>query len=129
MAKITTEELDARIRDLAARCRLDSYTSFVEEFPILRELFPALTTGRSELLAGANPRALTQDECAIVFKMVGAIVETNFALREHAEHVALMTKNWSQAFTHLRAVGDKVERFANFQTVDVEQEDATEGVS
>lgn len=116
-----TEELDALINELGPRCRLDSYTSFVQELPVLRELMPALATGRTELLAAANPRPLSQDECAAMFKLVGGLIETNFALREHAEQLALMTTNWAQAFKHLHSVGDKVARFANFQPVEGRQ--------
>jgi hypothetical protein len=108
-------ELDGRIAELAKRARLDGWTSFVEALQVPAELAPAIMTGRVELLKITPTRDYSAAEVAVLFKLIGALMETNAALREHAQEVAHLVDNWASAFKTLAAVGAKVEKFANFR--------------
>jgi hypothetical protein len=109
------EALDAQITDLATRCRLDDWSSFIEELQVPGDIAPALITGRPEMLRAVQPRALTAEETAALIKVLGGLIETNNALREHARQLATFTEQWTTLFTGLHNVGEKIERFANFK--------------
>lgn len=57
------------------------------------ELAVAFMTGRPELIGLAAPRVLTEAECAAVYKLVGALIRTNFALQAHANEIGRMADN------------------------------------
>lgn len=111
-----TAELDAEITRLAEICKLDRWTSFIDVMRVPGDMYPALATGRPELIKLMQPRDLKAEEVKVLFDVIAGLIETNFALREHAEQVAKMVENWTDAFSQLRSVGDKIEHFANFKT-------------
>ena len=96
---------------------LDCWTAFIEEMQVPREIALAIHTGRPELLALAKPRALSEAECKILYDLIGNLIRTNVALRQHAEHTATMVENWATAFKGLRRIGDDIVEFANFRSV------------
>jgi len=109
------EALDNQITDLAERCRLRDWSHYIESIELPQDVLPALMTGRPELLRTVRPRALTEDEAAKLYKAMAGLIETNMALREHAEQLAQLTNNWAQQFAGLHGVGEKIQRFANFK--------------
>jgi len=68
--------------------KLASPQAFIRELRVPAELLPAITTGRTELIALATPRALTAEECRALYALIGALIDTNAALRDHATAVA-----------------------------------------
>lgn len=117
-------DLEALIKQLAEKCKLDSWNSFVENMQVPADIYPALMTNRPELLKIAPPRALSKEECAVIYKILAGLLETNAALREHAEQVAHFVDLWSDAFKHLRGLGERIQKFANFRYQDDENDDA-----
>lgn len=118
--KNKAQELDETIKRLASECRLDAWTAFVDEMRVPGDMYPALASGRPELIKLIQPRALTAEEAKPLFDIIASLIGTNMALREHAEQLALFTHNWATAFTALRSVGERIERFAMFDHGDTE---------
>jgi len=114
------EEFDAQVTDLAARCRLRDWADFIEDIKVPQDIAPALITGRAELLRAMPPRTLEPWETEALYKAFAGLIETNAALREHAEQLAKLTDNWAQQFAGLHGVGEKIQRFANFKRSDDE---------
>jgi hypothetical protein len=113
------EQLEEQIIRLSQQCKLDTWTQFVDELKIPMDIYPALASGRPELIKLAKPRDLTAVETEALLNIIGCLIETNFALREHAAQLADFVGTWTDAFKHLRSVGDRIQRFALF---DHEQE-------
>jgi hypothetical protein len=107
-------ELDAYIKDIRRRCNLDSWTHFVNDVDVPGDLYPALASNRPELIKAIPPRQLEPEEAKALFNIIGTLIETNAALKEHAAHTAKMVLQWGDAFKHLRSLGYSIERFATF---------------
>lgn len=123
MPKPTAYDIDNHIMELAKRAKLDSWTAFVEELKVPPELVPALMTGRPELIRLAPARACNADEVKVLLTVIGGLLETNYALREHAAEVAQLVRNWTSAFDTLGTVGRKIGKFALFQHADAAKPD------
>ena len=95
--------------------RLESWTSFVESINVPGDILPALMTGRPELLRIVKGRALTADECTAIYKLVSVLIDTNMALREHAQLVAQLTQNMMGGFQAINAHAKRIDDFANFK--------------
>jgi len=123
-ARVNTRdrELKEQIIDLAKRARLDGWNEFVEELKVPSELTTALVTNRPELIRLAQPRPLTAEEAKALYTLIGALLETNTALREHAECVSIMVRNWSGAINGLFGVARRISRFAEFRHADAAAE-------
>lgn len=119
-------ELDAEIKRLASACRLDAWTAFVDEMKVPSDIYPALASGRPELIELIQPRALTAEEAKPLFAIIATLIGTNFALRQHSEQLAAFTHNWADSFKALHAVGSRIERFANFDHGSDDDDDATQ---
>jgi hypothetical protein len=96
---------------------LDSQYSFVDEMTVPMDLSVALLTGRNELLALARPRAITAEEHAVLLKLIGGLIRTNQALREHSSQVAQVVDNWMSQFKGLSGVANQIGHFANFRPI------------
>lgn len=116
-------ELQDKVTELAAKAKLDSWNSFVEELQIPSELYPALVTSRPELIKVAKPRPLTAEETAVLYRLIGALIETNQALREHASAVSSFVKEWVSSISGAMTNARKVAAFARFQHDYVEGEE------
>lgn len=116
-------ELQERVIELAAKAKLDSWNSFVEELPVPAELFPALVTNRVELIKLAKPRGLSLEEVAALYKLIAGLMETNQALREHASNVATLVQDWLATQAGALTLARKVAAFARFQHDYVESEE------
>lgn len=122
--KVSKEaELTQQIVDLAKRARLDSWHEFVETLQVPSELIPALITMRPELIKLASVRGLTKDEAQALYTLIGALIETNMILRQHAQEVASMTKNWMGSVHGMVTVADRLVRFAEFRHADAAADD------
>jgi hypothetical protein len=117
-----TEQLDEMITELSARCKLEGWEQLVEECTIPSDLLPALMTGRRELLAAVQPRAMTAEEVGHLYKLLIVLMETNMALQQHAQQVAQQVHIWTDAFKQLHSVGNRIEHFANFRRTDQSDE-------
>lgn len=110
-----TDDLNDHITEINERQRLDSWTAFVDELQVPSELYPAILTLRHELVRAAPVRAMNEQEVRALYALIAGLLETNAALREHAQEVAKLVSNWGDAFTALRGVGRRIENFANFR--------------
>lgn len=119
------EEMDEVLRTLNQKGGLANWTSFIEELQVPGDLYPALMTGRPELLRAVQPRALTADEAAVLYRLIAGLMGTNSALRMHAQEVAKLVQAWGGAFKTLSSVGQRIERFANFQPSEQEDDDGS----
>lgn len=115
MKPTATELLDAEIDRLSEATKLNSWTDFIDALNVPADLFPALMANRPELVKLVKPRPLSTDEHKVYLELIAGILETNRALREHAQQLAQLTGNWADAFTALRSIGQRIERFANFK--------------
>lgn len=109
------QEFNDRIVALAKQAKLDSWNSFVRELPLPAEIMPALQTGRPELLVLAQPRPMNADEVGAMFKLVGGLIETMFALREHAEELHHLARDLRQQYSGTVRLAEKIEQFAGFE--------------
>ena len=119
------QRITAEIEDYRERTKLESWNSFVEELQVPMELYPALVSNRPEMIAMATPRALTADECKVLYRLIGGLIETNAALRQHTERVAQLTENLAGQMIGFQRVAQQIELFANFRNP--EMEDGDEG--
>ncbi len=111
------DTLNAHVADVAARTKLATWNSFVEELPVPAELMPALMANRPELVRLAQPRAYSKEEGAALLKLIAGLIETNGALREHAAQVAHLVDNWASTFHALATIGSKIQSVANFKPI------------
>jgi hypothetical protein len=111
-----TEHRDSLVANV--RKQLSAWNAFSESMDVLPDFYPALQTGRSELLVAANPRPLSEEECKAVFKMVRVLIETNQALQHHAQELSIMVQQWARDSRSTFSRIDKIAQFANFDVPD-----------
>jgi len=96
--------------------KLTKWNSFVRDLHVPNDMAPAFLTGRMELLCLAKPRALTEEECKQVYELIGGILETNNALREHAAMVADLADRVIGGLHALERPLQQLRDFGNFRT-------------
>jgi len=116
------DRLNAEIDEARRNARLDSWNSFVEPLNVPSDIYPAILTLRHELMKTAPARALTAEECKTVYAVIGGLIETNAALRFHAERLAQLVDSWAGNFKALERTGQRIQRFANFGDVGADEE-------
>jgi hypothetical protein len=109
------ERMNADLDRLSEKAKINSWTDFVDALDVPNDLFPAVMANRPELVKLVKPRPLSADEHKVYLDLIAGIMATNAALREHAASLARMTTNWAEAFTSLRTLGQRIERFASFE--------------
>lgn len=109
-----TKELNEEIKRLAKECQLDSWSAFVNEMTMPSDIYAAMASGRPELLKLIEPRDLSAAEMKIFLIIIATLLNTNMALREHSQRLAQFTGQWADAFRALHSIGNRIERFANF---------------
>lgn len=109
--------LDALVREIGEATALPHWNALARSVNIPSDLLPALMSGRIELLALAQPRAMSADEVRMLYDLIGSLITTNSLLKQHAEQVSQLVKTWANAFKHLHSVGNRVQQFANFQPI------------
>jgi hypothetical protein len=112
------EEMNAEITRLSDAAKLTSWNDFVRSIDIPADLSVALLTGRAELIACATPREMSKAECASLYRLIGSLMETNLALREHANETAKLVDHWTDGFKHLISLGHRIDHYANFRRTD-----------
>jgi hypothetical protein len=117
------QRLEDELHALAERCSLEHAHQLVRAVDLPPDLAAALLTNRVELLALARPRALTEEEAGRLYKLVAVLMETNAALREHADNVSRLAENWLSQFTGLASVGEGIVRYARFETRPLDNEE------
>lgn len=100
--------LDEEVKKLAAKCSLESWNSFIEELIVPSELYPALMTNRPELIKNIPGRNMNANEVKCLYQLIGTLIETNAALRQHAQQTAHLVNNWGAAFKQLQTIGGKI---------------------
>lgn len=106
-------EQEARLRDL--HDKMSGWNEYVREMKVLPDIAPALSTGRAELLALMAPRPLTAEECGVLFDMLGVLIETNNALRQHSELLAQVAEQQAQLVHGAARKLDQMIDFAHFR--------------
>ena len=96
--------------------QLRSWTDFVETLQVPGDFAIAVATGRVELIKLAVPRAVTQEECAVLYKFIGGLIETNAALREHTQLVAEMAREAAGGLVGSLGTVSRLRSYANYQT-------------
>lgn len=106
--------MERRARLLAELSGMRTWRDFERVMDVPVDLMPAITTGRSELVTLAKPRALTEVECKTLYEMIGVLIDTNQRLREHAQEVALLAKAGRQQLLGGFKNLDHLVQFASF---------------
>jgi hypothetical protein len=122
-------ELDERLRSLAERAKPEAWNAFVEEMKVPSDIAVAMATGRPEMLRLAPARDMGAEEVRVLYGVIAGLLETNAALREHAQDLARLTDNWASAFAHLRTTGERIVRFAKFDHSGAATDDGEDGSS
>jgi hypothetical protein len=103
---------EARLLDIQSRMR--NWNDFITALNVPAEFIPGLSTGRIELLKLVQPRAMSIEECRVLYDLIFGLVETNNVLREHAELVAQLADTTHQSLKGAVHAADRIRRFANF---------------
>lgn len=111
------QKLDDMLKEFDIKRRLDSLNSLVEQVQLPADVYPALQTGRTELLKIMAPRPMSAEECAAVYKLLAVMIETNQALIDHGQQLAQLVSNWGAAFVQLNTIGNQIEQFARFEPI------------
>jgi len=117
------EERLTNLKELAARAKIDAPNAFTEVVNCPQDLFLALQTGRPELIKHVKSRPLSEEEGAAVYHLVAVLIETNMALREHAQIVATMADQWRSMVKGSLDFVTQIDNFANFHHDQIDDED------
>lgn len=113
-----SEQIGDLLADYISSAKIDSWAAFVGELQVPSDLYPALLTMRPELLKAVTPRALTADEHRTLLNLIAGLIETNVALRMHAQEVSTLANGWLDQFRGLDTVGRRIVAFAAFDRAD-----------
>lgn len=95
--------------------RLTSWNSFVNEIQVPSELAPAFMTRRVDLVRLAVPRALTPEECFALYQVIGGLLETNEALRDHARMVSELAQQLTGGLAGTLHAARRMRMFSDFR--------------
>jgi hypothetical protein len=120
------DRFNDQMRELKEKAPLlRSPSDLTEVVSVPNDLAMAFATGRVELLKLAQPRAMDADEVATLYNLIRVLLETNIALREHAEAVAQLAYTVHDNLRGVVGSAALLEAFADFRaTDDAEEEDA-----
>jgi hypothetical protein len=122
--RLTGRELIAQeIAGYRRDAKLDSWTSFVEALDVPSDIAPALMTGRRELMAAVQPRDLPAFQVEKLYTIIGVLLETSAALRQHTQRVAQLVDNLNDSFMGVTTSMRKIDDFANFRVSEEEDDD------
>lgn len=105
--------------------KMESANSFIRALDVPADLAPAFLTGRVELIRLAKPRPLTEDECRVLYNLIGGLLETNQVLREHATAVSDAAGDIAGAVHGLSTVSERLRLLANWREDVSEEEEAS----
>lgn len=106
-------QTEAKILEIQERMR--TWNDFVREIKVPAEIAPAFQTGRIELIKLARPRALSAEECGALYDVIGGLLETNQALKEHAQLVGDLVATTHQGLKGAVHAVERMRRFAAFE--------------
>jgi hypothetical protein len=115
-------ELDELIDKIESLTSLESWNSLIRETNVPADLAAAFITMRPELVGLASKRDMTAEEVGNLYTVIKVLMETNFALQQHARHTAKIVHFWYNAFKQLDTLGRRIEHFANFRRSDEDYE-------
>jgi hypothetical protein len=95
--------------------RIDKWNSFVRELPVPGEFVPAVSSGRLELLKLAQPHALSTEECAVLYQLIGGLLETNQALQQHAALIANMALEVQRGIGGMESLSGRLAAYAGYK--------------
>jgi hypothetical protein len=117
---MSQRQLEDALRILA---KLDNRNSFTEEVEAPGAVGVALSTGRIELLKMYNPKeSVPAEEAKKLVNIIRVLIETNYALQEHAQLMVELVDNIRQSVSGLGNHTQFLRHFANFETP-VEEDD------
>jgi hypothetical protein len=119
-------ELDELIDKIESQTSLAHWNSLVSEVDVPPEIAVAFMTMRPELINLAKPRDLTAKEAADLYRIIKVLMETNYALQQHAKATAKMVQHWAGTFKGMQSTVERIENFANFRTSDQYEDDSEE---
>jgi hypothetical protein len=118
--KSKRSERDEAYADIVRRTNIEqalpAWTAFIEAVNVPQDVFPALVTGRTELLDIMQPRAFNEEEAKAILNLIKVLIRTNLALREHAQETAHLVDTWMGGFKQIHSVGQRIVDFGNFRT-------------
>lgn len=118
-----SERLTREIVELRERAKINSWNDFVEALDVPQDMVMAFLTNRPQLLRLAQPRELSKEECATLYKLLAGLMETNAALREHTATVAQLVDKWMEAFRGMTTSAEQINNFANFRSIVEDEEE------
>lgn len=77
----------------------------------------AVTSGRGCMALAAKNIVMEQREAEALVDLIAALVDTNQALRQHAERVASLVNLWTTQIRGLESLTDRIVDFAHFRSV------------
>ena len=95
---------------------LESWDCLTEEVTAAPDVMLALMSGRPELLAIVQPRALSPEEHGQLIHLLQVVLSTNRQLQRHSEQVAQQAGHVLGHMKGLQRSLDKLEDFANFRS-------------
>lgn len=110
------EALAAEIEELRQKAGLSNWSELVAEIRLPSDLAVAVATNRPEMARLAKPRALTEEECAHLYKAIEVYIRTNQALQQHSHRVADLAERWLTLFAGIAAVGRDLVGYARWET-------------
>lgn len=108
------ERLAQRIQEVS-KGSLASWNEFVASLNVPADIMPAIVTGRAELLRAMPARDLPAPEAAVLYQLIAGLLETNAALRLHAETIAQLVNDWTGQFKGLATLGQQINDVAFFR--------------
>jgi hypothetical protein len=120
----TPSTTEARLIEIQSR--ITKWNEFVRELQVPDDIAPAMLTGRLELLRLAQPRALTSDECGVLYQLIGGLLETNQALQQHSSLVATLASEAGRTIGGITGSVDRLESYANFREPRDREQDGVE---
>ena len=121
-----TERLNAEIDELSGKTSLDGWNAFIRNLQVPGDVAPAIMSARGELLRLVPPRELSADEHKVYLDLIGGLLETNAALRRHAEQVSQIAEQLRPLVKGFAKTCLRLEGFARFEKTDDVVEDEEE---
>lgn len=95
--------------------RIGKWNEFVRELQVPGDIAIAVSTGRLELLKLAQPRALTAEECGVLYRLIGGLLETNQVLQRHAALIANIATEVRRGIGGMESMAGRLEAYANYR--------------
>ena len=115
------ERLAAQIIELHKRTTLESWSAYIRDMQVPGDLYPALMTQRPQLMP--KGRAMTAEETQVLYNIIGTLIDTNAALRDHTQQTAILVTSWVEHFKGMFSLAQNIDNFANLRLPEDSAED------